>query len=147
MKKQLFSMLMLFVVPFALLTGCKKEDKPKFTDTTFTLTVKEYVNEITNTGYFTSSGDPTTAGNYSMDVHFVGKDSLHCSQTLVVPTVGTITIISDCSLTTNTGTWYITEGTGAYANLKGDGLLIMSFPTETFPEDIEALYGKTWRIW
>lgn len=146
MKKQVCSMLMLFTVAVALLPGCKKETR-KFTDTTFTLTIKEYVNDVTNTGYFTSTGDPATAGNYSMDAFFVGADSLHCSQTLVVHTVGTITIISDCSLTTNTGTWYITEGTGAYANLKGDGSLIMSFPTKTAPSEIEAMYGKTWREW
>ncbi len=144
MKKHLLSMLVLLAVSSTLLFGCKKEDMPKLTDTTFTLTVKEYVNEMTNTGYFTSSGDPTTAGNYTMDVHVAG-DSLHCSQTLTVPAVGTITIISDCSVTTNTGAWYITEGTGAYANLRGNGSLIMSFPTENNPSDIEALYGKTWR--
>lgn len=77
-------------------------------------------------------------------MHTVGTDSLHCSQTLVVPTVGTITIISDCSMNTNTGAWYISDGTGAFANLKGNGSLIMSYPTENTP-DLEALYGKTWR--
>jgi hypothetical protein len=79
-----------------------------------------------------------------MDFEIVGMDSLHCSQTLTVPAVGTITIISDCSMTTNTGVWYVTEGTGAYANLEGDGSLIMSAATANSPE-IEALYGKTWR--
>jgi hypothetical protein len=47
-------------------------------------------------------------------------------------------------MTTNTGVWYVTEGTGAYANIEGEGSLIMSPPTETSPE-VEALYGKTWR--
>src|SRR5215203_952853 len=145
MKKQVLSMLVMFAVASALLSGCKKEDKPKLTDTTFILSVKEYVNDITNTGYFTATGDPATAGYYSMDVHLVGKDSLHCSQTLTVPQVGSITIISDCSMTTNTGAWYISEGTGAYANLEGNGSLIMSWPSKTSSDDIEALYGKTWR--
>jgi hypothetical protein len=147
MKKQVFSMLLLLTVSVMLLPGCKKEDLIIKTDTNFLLKVKEYVNDVTNTGYFTSSGDPTTSGYYSMDVHLVGEDSLHCSQTLEVPAVGTITIISDCSLTTNTGAWYITKGTGAYANLRGNGSLIMSFPTKTVPDDIEAMYGKTWRVY
>lgn len=143
MKKHALSMLLLLAVSIMLLPGCKKEH-PKVTNTTFTLTVTQYVNEITNTGYFTSSGDPTTSGTYSMDVHPVGTDSIHCSQTLVVATVGTITIISDCSITTNTGSWYITKGTGAYANLQGNGSLIMSPPTNNTP-DLESMYGKTWR--
>src|SRR3954454_642189 len=111
---------LLLAISIMLLSGCKKE-YPKITDTTFTLTITKYVNEITNTGYFTSSGDPTTSGTYSMDVNVVGTDSLHCSQTLSVATVGTITIISDCSMTANTGAWYISNGTGAFANLKGSG--------------------------
>ncbi len=143
MNKHARLTLLLLAVSIMLLPGCKKEH-PKVTDTTFTLTITQYVNEITNTGYFTSSGDPTTSGTYSMDVHLAGTDSLHCSQTLVVATVGTITIISDCSMTTNTGTWYISKGTGAFANLKGNGSLIMSPPTKNTP-DLESLYGKTWR--
>lgn len=145
MKKQVCYLVMLCVVPVVLLSGCKKEHFRKYTDTTFTLKITEYVNEIDNTGYFTSTGDPATAGSFAMDVNIVGADSLHCSQVLTVPTVGTITIISDCSLTTNTGVWYISEGSGAYADLRGNGSLIMSFTTKTSPEDVEALYGKTWR--
>jgi hypothetical protein len=145
MRKQVQSGFLLFALSLIILSGCTKEDHKKTTDTTFTLTTKEYVNEITNTGYFTASGDPTTAGNYTMDVHLIGTDSLHCSQTLTVPSVGSITIISDCSMVTNTGVWYITEGTGAYANLAGNGSLIMSLPTTSSTLDIEALYGKTWR--
>jgi hypothetical protein len=144
MQKQVLSMLVLVAVSFTLLSGCQKEDMPKKTDSTFTLTFKDYPTELSGTGFFTSTGDPSTAGTFTMDFELVGMDSLHCSQTLTVPTVGTITIISDCSMTTNTGVWYVTEGTGAYANLEGEGSLIMSPPTETSPE-VEALYGKTWR--
>ena len=144
MLKQVLSSMMLLTVSCTILSGCTKEDVPKITDTTFTLTFKDYPTELSGTGFFTATGDPSTAGNFTMDFQLVGKDSLHCSQTLTVPTVGSITIISDCSMTTNTGSWYVTESTGAYANLEGSGSLIMSPPTETSPE-VEALYGKTWR--
>ena len=144
MEKRVRSWLLLAALPISLFMGCTKEDILKKTDTTFTLTIKDYPTELSAIGFFTSTGDPSTAGTFTMDFELVGMDSLHCSQTLTVATVGTITIISDCSMTTNTGTWYVTEGTGAYANLQGNGSLIMSPPTETSPE-VEALYGKTWR--
>jgi hypothetical protein len=145
MKQQLQSWLLLLVLFAFLLAGCRKDDFIVYTDTSFILTVTEYLNQTDNVGYFTATGDPTTAGTYEMDVDLVGTDSLHCSQVLTTPAVGSITIISDCSLTTMTGAWYITEGTGAYANLRGNGSLVMSFPTEIAPEEIEALYGRTWR--
>jgi hypothetical protein len=145
MKKQVQLLLQLLALSTLLFVGCRKDDNIRYTDTSFILTVTEYITELDNVGYFTSTGDPTVAGTYTMDIDMVGTDSLHCSQTLTVASAGSITIISDCSMTTKTGTWYITEGTGAYANLKGNGSLIMSFPTEIAPEEIEALYGKTWR--
>jgi hypothetical protein len=145
MKQQLQSWLALLLVLTFLIVGCRKDDPIVYTDTSFILTVTEYLNQTDNVGYFTATGDPTTAGTYTMDVDLVGTDSLHCSQVLTVPAVGSITIISDCSLTTMTGAWYITTATGAYANLRGNGSLIMSFPTEIAPEEIEALYGRTWR--
>jgi hypothetical protein len=143
MKKQVQFMLLLLCISL-LITGCNKHDIPVKTDTTFTLSITDNPEGLIFTGYFTSSGDPTTAGTFTMNVELVGKDSLHCSQTLVVPTEGSITIISDCSTTTNTGVWYIIAGTGTYANLKGDGDLLMSPPTENTP-DLEAMYGQTWR--
>ncbi len=141
MKKHLPFMLLVIAVPFLILPGCKKSERR--TDTTFTLTSTHQPAPDTLTGYFTASGDPTTSGNFTMAIQLVGTDSLHCSQTLSVPTVGAITITSDCSLTTNTGAWYITSGTGSYTNLHGNGSLIMSFP-EGSP-GIEALHGQTWR--
>lgn len=144
MKKHLLSWFLLLTITL-LFAGCRKDDHIIYTDTSFILTVTEYIAELDNVGYFTSTGDPTAAGTYAMEIDLVGTDSLHCSQVLTVENKGTITIISDCSMTTKTGKWYITEGTGTYANLKGNGSLIMSFPTEIAPEEIEALYGKTWR--
>lgn len=147
MKKQLLSLALLLALPMLLFVGCRKDDQIVYTNTSFLLTITEYTDETLtdNVGYFTSHGDPTTGGTFVMEVDVVGTDSLHCSQVLTVPNVGTITIISDCSMTTLTGTWYITEGTGAYANLRGDGSLIMNPPSETSPQEIEALHGKTWR--
>ena len=132
---------LLLGVCFFILAGCKKEHIQR-TSTTFTLTLTDQPKPGTYTGYFVASGDPTVSGTFSMDVQDLG-DSLHCSQTLVVPAKGSTTIISDCSLVTMTGSWYITNGTGAYSNLRGEGSLIMAFPANS-PE-IEALYGHTWR--
>jgi hypothetical protein len=141
MKKQCLSLLVILGIIASFLSGCTKE-QDKLTDTTFTLTATEQ-KDFTLTGYFTASGDPTTAGTFVMDITPGANDSIHCSQSLVIPTVGTITIRSDCSMMTNTGSWYITEGTGAYANLHGSGSLVMSIPQAG--NIIEALYGKTWR--
>jgi hypothetical protein len=141
MKRKVRSTLLLLAVSLLVLWGCKKEDRT--TDTTFTLVSTESPAPDTQAGYFTASGDPTTSGTFVMTIQLVGTDSLHCSQVLTVKSVGSITIISDCSLTTNTGTWFITTGNGAYANLHGNGSLIMSFPENG--STVEALQGKTWR--
>ena len=141
MKIQLKFLLLLLGVSFFILPGCKKDHNLKRTATTFTLTLTGETKPGTFTGYFNASGDPTISGTFTMDVAQTG-DSLHCSQTLV-SSKGSTTIISDCSLVTNTRAWYITTGTDAYSNLRGEGDLIMSFP-ENSPE-IEALSGYTWR--
>ena len=140
MKMQL-KFLLLMGVSFFILAGCKKDHTPKRTATTFTLTATGETKPGTLTGYFVASGDPTVSGTFTMDVAQTG-DSLHCSQTLV-SSKGSTTIISDCSLVTMTGAWYITTGTGAYSNLRGEGDLLMSFPANS--PAIEALSGYTWR--
>ena len=141
MKMQLKALLLLLGVSFFILAGCKKDHTPKRTATTFTLTATGETKPGTLTGYFVASGDPTVSGTFTMDVAQTG-DSLHCSQTLV-SSKGSTTIISDCSLVTMTGAWYITTGTGAYSNLRGEGDLLMSFPANS--PAIEALSGYTWR--
>src|SRR3954453_22185596 len=113
MKKQLLAMLSLFAVSFLILWGCKKENCFVTTDTTFTMTSTERKAPGTFSGYFTSSGDPTTSGNSLMTVQPVGTDSFHCTNEYDVPSRGTITILSDCSMTTNTGRWYVISGSGA----------------------------------
>ena len=141
MKNQLKFLLLLLGVSFFILPGCKKDHNLKRTATTFTLTLTGETKPGTFTGYFNASGDPTISGTFTMDVAQTG-DSLHCSQTLV-SSKGSTTIISDCSLVTNTGAWYITTGTDAYSNLRGEGDLLMSFPENSL--GIEALSGYTWR--
>jgi hypothetical protein len=59
----------------------------------------------------------------------------HCVVVLVTSD-GTITIHQECVFTTNPpqGRWEIVSGTGAYANLKGNGSL-------TMPPNTEAMTG------
>jgi hypothetical protein len=59
----------------------------------------------------------------------------HCVVVLVTPE-GTITIHQECVFATNPpqGRWEIVSGTGAYANLQGNGTL-------TMPPNTEAMTG------
>jgi hypothetical protein len=142
MKKQVQFMLLLMGVSICLLWSCKKDDSPHLTQTTFKMTFTERKAPGIFGGYFDAKGDPTTIGTVTMSVTPVGMDSFHCSQTFVVPTSGTFTILSDCSMSTNTGAWYVVNGTAAYANLEGKGSLVM---TTSKAGNVEVLYGNTWR--
>ena len=142
MRKNLKLLPILLAVSFVAFSGCNKHDFICKTSTNFTLTLTDEPKTGTFTGYFVASGDPTVSGTFTMEVNQNG-DSLHCSQTLVVPDIGSTTIVSNCSLTDMTGEWFITNGTGAYSNLHGEGSLLMSFPADS--PSIEALYGETWR--
>jgi hypothetical protein len=125
------------------LLDCEEEDASRTTKTTFNL-ITTVPNEAGDfLGPFTAKGDPNASGTFIMTITPVeNTDSIHCAQTLEVPSVGTLTIISDCSMATNTGDWYIESGTGAYANLKGKGSLVM---TTIAAGDVELMYGETWR--
>jgi hypothetical protein len=92
----------------------------------------------TYTGTATASGALETSGTSTMDAKEFANGA-HCSQTLVAPG-GTITILSNCQYSTNTGTWRIVSGTGDYANLRGNGKLIMTFPAGVFV--IESFSGR-----
>ena len=142
MKHQLKFMMLLIGASIITFTGCEK-DRPHFTKTSFTLTTTERIKAGSYIGYFTSTGDPTTAGTWTMQSTVVPPDSLYCSQTLTVPGKGTITALTDCSLINNTGVWHITDGTGAYANLRGNGTLLMLNITQ--PNSSEEWKGNTWR--
>ena len=77
-------------------------------------------------GTFTTSGALETSGSTTMSVDLFGNVA-HCTQTLVAPG-GTITILSQCQFSTMTGSWRIVSGTGDYANLQGNGRVVMTFP-------------------
>ncbi len=84
MKNQIQSMLVLIVASLITFTACKKDQHPAFTNTSFILTTTEKVGPGSYIGYFTSSGDPTTSGTWTMQSAHVPGDSIHfhCSQTV-----------------------------------------------------------------
>ena len=89
------------------------------------------------TGTFTTSGALTISGVSQMNVglNFNGVRA-HCVVTLFPSTGGTIIIDQQCQFATSPpkGRWEIVSGTGAYANLNGNGSL-------TMPPNTEAMTG------
>jgi len=87
-------------------------------------------------GTFTTSGALTISGDATMHVGF-NADGVraHCVVILMAPN-GTIIIHQECQFATSPpkGRWEIVSGTGAYANLRGNGSLLM-------PDDEEAMTG------
>ena len=89
------------------------------------------------TGTFTTTGALTISGPATMHVDlnpFNGLNPLngiraHCVVTLIAPN-GTIFIDQQCQFASPTpkGRWEIVSGTGAYANLNGNGSLTMPPP-------------------
>jgi hypothetical protein len=87
-------------------------------------------------GTFTTSGALTISGTTSMDISFNSNGKRgHCVVVLYA-TDGTITIHQECQLVSSPikGRWEIVSGTGAYANLRGNGLVLM-------PPNTEAMTG------
>jgi hypothetical protein len=87
-------------------------------------------------GTFTTSGALNISGTTTMDINLnVNAIRAHCVIVLTAPD-GTITIHQECVFATNPpqGRWEIVSGTGAYANLKGNGSL-------TMPPNTEAMTG------
>jgi hypothetical protein len=87
-------------------------------------------------GTFTTSGALNISGTSTMDIGLnINGTRAHCVVTLVTSD-GTITIHQECVFATNPpqGRWEIVSGTGAYANLKGNGSL-------TMPPNTEAMTG------
>ena len=89
------------------------------------------VNGNENTGTFTSQGLAASLGTFSESFSFNGK-KVHSEATFLYVN-GTITVKthSDVLFTspttaTGAGTWKISKGTGAYANIKGLGQLTYS---------------------
>jgi hypothetical protein len=89
------------------------------------------------TGTFVTSGALTISGDTTMhiDPNYNGTIA-HCVVTLIAPD-GVIIIHQECEFATPypyRGRWEIVSGTGAYANLRGNGSL-------TMPGDQEAMTG------
>jgi hypothetical protein len=95
------------------------------------------------TGTFTTSGALAISGTSTMDVGLNPGNGVraHCVVTLTA-TNGTIIIDQQCQFATNggsgSGRWEIVGGTGAYANLNGNGSLLM-------PPNTEAMTGFIYR--
>ena len=91
------------------------------------------------TGTFTTSGALTISGPSTMHVELLNNGTpaqpAHCVVTLIAPD-GDIIIHQQCEFATSPprGRWEIVAGTGAYANLNGNGSL-------TMPPNTEAMTG------
>jgi len=89
-------------------------------------------------GTFTTTGALTISGPATMHVDSLGTlgTIAHCVVTLMPSTGGSIIIDQECQFATSPpkGRWEIVSGTGAYANLNGNGSL-------TMPDDQEAMTG------
>ena len=86
------------------------------------------------TGTFTTTGALTISGDTTMHVD-LNADGIraHCVVTLIASDgSGTIIIHQQCQFATDPpeGRWEIVSGTGAYANLKGNGSLTMPPPLD-----------------
>jgi hypothetical protein len=144
MKMQLKSMLLLIGVSFITFTGFKNADvrgpqalHVNATPTPVTITAVFDFSTFPNVaGTFTASGALEISGDATMDVALNENGKIaHCVVTLIASD-GTITIHQECQFVTNPpkGRWEIVSGTGAYANLQGNGSL-------TMPPNTEAMEG------
>lgn len=117
--------------------GCRKLDSVPIT------IIGTYTDQkgFTFTGTFTTTGGFTTSGTTVMDVAIAG-DSLYCTNKFTA-TGGTFNMQMNCSLTSMTGHWNITAGTGRYSHLQGSGSLFMTFPPDVPPGvlNIETMTG------
>ena len=83
------------------------------------------------TGTFTTTGALTISGPSTMHVGLNENGvRAHCVVTLIAPD-GVIIIHQQCQFATSppAGRWEVVSGTGAYANLRGNGPLTMPPPT------------------
>ena len=108
------------------------------TPTPVTITATfDFTNFPNVSGTFTTTGALTISGPATMHVDFLNASTTaHCVVTLFAPN-GTIYIDQQCQFATSPpkGRWEIVGGTGAYANLNGNGSLTMPPPL------IEAMTG------
>ena len=112
------------------------------TPTPVTITaVFDFTNFPNVSGTFTTTGALTISGPATMHVDFLNASTTaHCMVTLIAPN-GNIFIDQQCQFATSPpkGRWEIVGGTGAYANLNGNGSLTMPPPL------IEAMTGAIYQ--
>lgn len=84
----------------------------------------------TYTGTVTAEGAINKVGTNIMYTQLHGM-ALHCT-IIMTFTNGTLTIRMNCNMQTFNGRWKVLEGTGAYANTKGEGSLVM-------PNDVDEI--------
>lgn len=142
---QLKTMLLLMAVSFILFTACKKSDglvspNNKATATAFnsvtsakpaevflnttTLTATGVPPHVVKTGSYVASPELGTSGTYIMDIKYFGM-AIHCTTTFTPDGGDEFTTFSECQMTTLTGQWRVLSGTGVYANLSGNGSIVM----------------------
>ena len=124
----------------ALFTMSWKPTPPRMPGAVTILGVYDFSTFPNTTGTFTTTGTLTISGTTTMFVE-PNQNGVrgHC---LVVLTPsdgsGTITIHQECQFRTSPpqGQWQIVSGTGAYANLTGNGSLTMPLsPDGSHPEE------------
>jgi hypothetical protein len=125
----------LCVITFFTMGPVPAHSAPKPTPVTITATF-DFSTFPDVAGTFITSGALTISGDATMHVGF-NADGIraHCVVTLIAPD-GIIIIHQECQFATSPpkGRWEIVSGTGAYANLRGNGPLLM-------PENEEAMTG------
>lgn len=156
MRKQLKSSLLIPVTLFTVFTACKKNDglvAPSPSDISggnnaaissslnpakpAPVTITEVMDFSTNPafGTFSSSGGLSISGTCMMNFNPNENFTTAHNVITLTTTEGTITIHDECDFAVNAafpfgrGQWQIVAGTGAYANLQGNGA--ESFPNAT----------------
>jgi len=75
-------------------------------------------------GSYTASAELGTSGTYVMRIEFFGQ-AFHCTTTFSPIGGDEFTLFSECEMTLLRGQWRAISGTGVYANLEGNGSIIM----------------------
>ena|SRR5438046_6513194 len=141
MQKQLKSVLLFTAASFILLTGFKRDNLVSSSKASppgpVTITaVFDFSTFPDVLGTFTTTGALNISGSAEMVIGLNNNGIRgHCIVTLTAPN-GTITIHQQCQFGSNPpkGRWEVVTGTGAYANLRGNGSLLM-------PPNTEAMEG------
>jgi hypothetical protein len=143
MKMELKSILLLMGVSLIIFTGFKNPDvrgpqalQVNTKPTAVAITVISDFSTPDVSGTFATGGALTISGTSTMDIVFnANGTSAHSVITLYAPG-GTITIHQECNFAhfPPKGQWQIVSGTGPYADLKGNGSLLM-------PSNFELMVG------